>query len=227
VHPHHAVRASVLFLRKPLRSGIVKSTMMILRSVPASPFGRKVRIALALLELGGEVTIESADVTDPGDSLRQQNPLGKVPTLLIEDGTSIYDSRVILEYLDHRAGGGRILPSEWNARLPALRLQALCDGILDASILLIYEGRWRAADKHEPKWIAHQTDKVARAMRSLDAAPPPIGATPNVGQITLACALGYLDFRFAGQWRSQYPQLVGWLDRFAAQVPAYAATRPD
>jgi glutathione S-transferase len=173
------------------------------------------------------VKVEPADTTDPGDSLRKQNPLGKIPALITEDGTAIYDSRVILEYLDHRAGGGRILPADWNGRLAALRLQALCDGLLDASIMLIYEGRWRAADKHEPKWVAHQTDKVARAMQALEATPPPIAAPPTVGQITLACALGYQDFRFGGRWRGEYPELVAWLDAFAKQVPAYAATAPD
>ena len=200
--------------------------MMILRSVPASPFGRKVRIAIAILGLGDQVKVEPVDVLDANDSVRRQNPLGKIPVLLSEDGTAIYDSRVILEYLDHRAGGGRILPRDWEARLAALRLQALCDGILDASILLIYEGRWRPAERHEPKWVAHQTDKVARAMAALNAAPPALNATPNVGQITLACTLGYLDFRFAGRWRGDHPQLVRWLDTFAAQVPAFAASAP-
>jgi glutathione S-transferase len=201
--------------------------MMVLRSATASPFGRKVRIAIALLGLQDQVKVESTDVLDAGDSIRRQNPLGKIPALLLEDGTAVYDSRVILEYLDHRAGDGRILPRDWNARLAALRLQALCDGILDASILLVYEGRWRPAEKHEAKWVAHQTDKVARAMAVLEAAPPPLDAVPDVGQITLACALGYLDFRFAGRWRNDYPRLVAWLDKFAAQVPAFAATAPQ
>jgi len=200
--------------------------MMILRSAAASPFGRKVRIAVALLGLDGDVRIEPADVLDPADSVRRQNPLGKVPTLVIEDGGAIYDSRVILEYLDHRAGGDRILPRAWDARLAALRLQALCDGILDASILLVYEGRWRPAERHEQKWVAHQTDKVARALAVLEAAPPPLDAVPSVGQIALACTLGYLDFRFAGRWRADHPRLVAWLDAFAARVPAYAATAP-
>jgi glutathione S-transferase len=198
--------------------------MMILRSAAPSPFGRKVRIAVALLGLEADVKVEPADVLDANDSVRRQNPLGKIPALLIEDGTAIYDSRVILEYLDQRAGGGHILPRDWDARLAALRLQALCDGILDAAILLIYEGRWRPAERHEAKWVAHQTDKVARAMTVLEAAPPAIDPTPHVGQITLACALGYLDFRFAGRWRGDHRRLVKWLDAFAAQVPAYAAT---
>jgi glutathione S-transferase len=180
-----------------------------------------------VLGLTADIKHEPADVTDPSDSVRKQNPLGKIPVLLLEDGTAVYDSRVILEYLDHRAGGGRILPRDWNARLAALRLQALCDGILDASILLVYEGRWRGpVERHEPKWVAHQTDKVARGLAALNEAPPPIDATPNVGQITLACALGYQDFRFAGRWRGDYPKLVGWLEAFAAQVPSYAASQP-
>ena len=201
--------------------------MMILRSAPASPFGRKVRIAIAILGMDDEVKIEATDVIDANDSIRRQNPLGKIPTLLSEDGTAIYDSRVILEYLDHRAGGGRILPRDWSARLAALRLQALGDGILDASILLVYEGRWRQVERHEPKWMTHQTDKVARAMTVLNDAPPELDATPTVGHITLGCTLGYLDFRFAGRWRNDYPRLVDWLDAFAAKVPAFAATAPQ
>jgi glutathione S-transferase len=98
--------------------------MMILRSAAPSPFGRKVRIAIAILGLDDQVKLEPADTMDANDSLRRQNPLGKIPVLLTEDGTTLYDSRVILEYLDHRVGGGRILPREWNARLAALRLQA-------------------------------------------------------------------------------------------------------
>ena len=201
--------------------------MMILRSSPSSPFGRKVRIAVSLLGFDVDVKIEPADTTDVNDSVRAQNPLGKIPVLIAEDGVAYYDSRVILDYLDDRAGGGKIVPREPKARLAALRLQALCDGILDASILTIYETRWRKADAHEPKWLEHQAGKVARALAALEAAPPALEAgLPNVGQITLACVLGYRDFRFGGGWRSDHPRLVAWLDGFAAKAPAYAATRP-
>ena len=101
--------------------------MMVLRSSPASPFVRKVRIAIAVLGFDGETQIEAADTTEPADPLRRQNPLGKIPVLIAEDGTAYYDSRVILEFLDERAGGGRIVPREPLARIAALRLQALCD----------------------------------------------------------------------------------------------------
>jgi glutathione S-transferase len=201
-------------------------SMMILRSAAPSPFGRKVQIALALLGLD-DVKIEATDTMDAGGSLRRENPLGKIPVLITEDGTAYYDSRVILEYLDDRVGGGKIVPRDASRRFAALRLQALCDGILDASILTVYEGRWRAAEKHDAKWLDHQAGKIERALAGLEAAPPalsPNPALPDVGQIALACALGYRDLRFGGTWRGDHPRLVAWLDDFAAQVPAFAAT---
>ena len=130
--------------------------MMILRWSPASPFGRKVRIAISLLGFDTETRIEPADPTSASDTLRQQNPLGKIPVLIPEDGVAYYDSRVILDFLDERAGGGKIVPREPQRRLAALRLQALCDGLLDASILTVYETRWRAREHHEQKWLDHQ-----------------------------------------------------------------------
>jgi glutathione S-transferase len=202
-------------------------SMMILRSSPASPFARKVRIASALLGLDNEITIEAADPTDAADTVRQQNPLGKIPVLITEDGSAYYDSRVIIDYLDDRAGGGKIVPRETKARLAALRLQALCDGILDASILTVYEARWRKPETHDQKWLEHQAGKVTRGLAVLEAAPPPLEtqALPHVGLIALACVLGYRDLRFAGSWRADHPRLVAWLDQFAARVPAYAATK--
>jgi glutathione S-transferase len=179
-----------------------------------------------MLGFDGDTKIEAADTTDVNDSVRRQNPLGKIPVLIAEDGIAYYDSRVILDYLDHRAGGGKIVPRDAMARLAALRLQALCDGILDASILTVYETRWRKAEHHEQKWLDHQAGKVARGLAALEAAPPPFDAMPHVGQITLACALGYRDFRFGGGWRGDHPRLVAWLDTFAARVPAFAATKP-
>ncbi len=201
--------------------------MMILRFSPSSPFVRKVRIGAALLGLDKDITLARADTTDPNDTVRQMNPLGKIPVLIVEDGSAIYDSRVILDYLDERAGGGKIVPRAGKERLAALRLQALCDGILDASILTVYEGRYRKPDTHEPKWLELQAGKVSRALAMLEAAPPPLDPMPNVGQITLACALAYRDFRFNGSWRGEHPRLVAWLDNFSARVPAFAATRPE
>jgi glutathione S-transferase len=200
---------------------------MILRSSPPSPFGRKVKIAASLLGLSDRIQIVVADTNDTSEVLRQQNPLGKIPTLVRENGETLFDSRVIVEYLDHLAGGGRIIPQEVDARFAALRLQALCDGIMDASILRVYEKRFRPEAIHHAPWLDYQAEKVMRALVSLEDAPPALDPLPNVGQIALACALGYQDLRFNGAWRSSYPKLVVWLDRFAAQVPAFAATKVE
>ena len=200
--------------------------MLTVRTGAGSPFGRKARIAISVLGLDGKVAVEPAANQDPADPIRKQNPLGKVPVLLLDDGGTLFDSPVILEYLDMLAGGGKIIPAEKKARFEALRLQALADGILDASILLVYEGRYRAKEKHEQKWLDLQSGKVARGMAELEAKPPGLGTPPTVGEITLACALGYGDFRFEGRWRKDYPKLVAWLDKLAAQVPAFDATKP-
>jgi glutathione S-transferase len=203
--------------------------MMILLSTAASPFGRKVRIAAAILGLTEKIELREADLNDPKDSIRAQNPIGKIPTLIADDGEVLYDSPVILDYLDHVAGGGRIIPTESKARNAALRMQALCDGILDAGILLVYERRYRPPEMLVQLWVDRQADKVKRALDALEAAPPPLAANrlPDVGQITLACALGYGDLRFAGAWRKDYPKLVAWLDQFAAQVPAFEVTKAN
>lgn len=199
--------------------------MPIIRSSPPSPFGRKVKIAAALCGMTDGLTVEPADTADCDDSLRGQNPLGKIPILITDEGTAIYDSRVICEWLDFQAGGGVIIPPG-EARFAALILQALADGLMDASILIVYERRFRPEDIHHQPWLDYQADKAARALSALEAAPPAMGDHPHIGHITLACALGYRDFRFDGAWRTGHPGLVAWLDEFAAKVPAFAATKP-
>src|SRR4029077_16537078 len=111
------------------------------------------------------------------------------------------------------------------ARFAALRLQALCDGILDASVLQVYEDRYRRTDKKGHAGFDRQAGKVARGVAALEAAPPALTPVPDVGQIALACVLGYRDLRFAGSWRADHPKLVTWLDKFAGQVPAFAQTK--
>jgi glutathione S-transferase len=201
--------------------------VLILRSSPASPFGRKVTIAAAMLGVSERIEIVAADTGDPADSLRRQNPLGKIPTLIGEDGEAIFDSRVIVEYLDSLAGAGAsaLFPSDPAARSKALTLQALADGIMDAAILQVYELRYRDPSLRSAKWLDYQADKVTRALAALEGRPPEASAR-HIGAIALACALGYLDLRFEGLWRSAHPRLVAWLDAFAAGVPAFEATRP-
>jgi glutathione S-transferase len=198
--------------------------MLVLRSSPASPFGRKVKISASLLGLKERIRVDAADTADPQDSLRRQNPLGKIPALLLESGEALYDSRVIVEYLDFLAGGGRIIPTG-EARFPVLRHQALADGLMDASLLQVYEGRFRPADRHEPNWIELQAGKVSRVLDHAEAHLAELPQALHIGHIAQACALGYLDLRFEGGWRSAYPKLVAWLDAFAARVPAFEETR--
>ena len=198
--------------------------MMMLRTSPASPFGRKVKIAAAVLGLSERIEIVPADTANAEDPLRRDNPLGKIPILITDDGKAVYDSSVIVEYLDHLAGGGKIIPAG-EGRFEALTLQSLADGILDASILRVYEIRYRSEEKREPNWVTHQADKVTRSLARLEDTPPALGRVPDVGCIALACALGYQDLRFEGSWRAGYPKLVAWLDAFAAAVPAFEATR--
>jgi glutathione S-transferase len=199
---------------------------MILRTSPASPFGRKVKLAAAVLGLSDRIEIVPADTMDPNDELRRQNPLGKIPTLITDAGEPLYDSRVILEYLDMLAGGGGVVPAG-EARFPALRLQALADGIMDAGILQVYETRWRDEDRREGKWLGYQAEKVARALSALEGEIDAIGDRIDVGTIALACALGYLDFRFGPSWRESCPKLVAWLEGFAARLPAFETTHPS
>ena len=201
--------------------------MPILRSAPPSPFGRKVKIAAAILGLKGSITIENTDTASPDDSIRQQNPLGKIPALVLDDGTTLFDSRVILEYLDHLAGGNKIIPAG-EARFAALRNQALADGLMDAAILQVYEKRFRPAQYRFADWSNYQAEKVKRVLAAWEAArPAPVnsGDDLDVGTITIACALGYLDLRFGGDWRADHPKLSAWIDAVEDAVPAFADTK--
>lgn len=197
--------------------------MMILRYSPASPYARKIRIAAELLGLGDRIEIAAASTADPSDSLRIQNPLGKIPTLVLDDGSSLYDSRVIAEYLDHLAGGRKIIPNEPVPRFEALRLQALGDGMNDAALLIRYETFTRPDALRHAETVELQQGKIDRALAMLEAAPP--SGRVDIGRIAIACALGYLDLRFDGAWRSAHPRLVAWLADFAAKVPAFEATK--
>ena len=201
--------------------------MMILRSAPASPFGRKVRIAASVLGLADKIDVRDTDLNDPDDAIRVQNPLGKIPALILEDGNVYYDSRVIVEYLDHLAGGSHMIPREPERRFTTLRVQALCDGILDASILIVYESRFRPAELRSHPWVDRQAGKVARGLAALEAWSPQLDVVPDIGQIAVACVLGYRDLRFDAGWRKDYPRLLAFHDQFAAQVPAFAQTKVE
>lgn len=195
---------------------------------PPSPYSRKVRIVASLLGLDGQIELVVTDTADPQDAIRRKNPLGKIPTLERNDGVTVFDSGVIVAFLDDLAGGGRVIPRERDARFDALTLEALADGIADASLLQVYENRMRAENERSPSWVALQRGKVERALAALEASPPATITAPgqvHVGAAALASALGYLDLRFEGAWRAGHPRLAAWLDSFAASVPAFAATK--
>jgi glutathione S-transferase len=200
--------------------------MWTLRSAAASPFVRKVRIAAAVCGLSDRIDVQTVDTNDAAGPLRRENPLGKIPALVLDDGTALYDSRVIAEFLDAEAGGGILIP-KGAEHFPVLKLQALADGICDAAVLRVYEERWRAPEMRSARWLEHQSGKIERALATLEAAPPALSGRPNIGQIAVACALGYLDLRAAGEWRQRYPKLVTWLDDFSSKVPSFEATRPS
>lgn len=197
---------------------------MRLRYSPTSPFARKVRTAAGHLDLPLE--LEIADTTNDSDSLIQQNPLGKLPVLLVEGRAPLFDSPVILAWLDHKAGGGKIVPTETEARFDAMRLEALADGIMDATLLVIYEQRFRPESGRYEGWVERQKLKVSRALAVLNADAASLGTTVTTGTIALACALEYADLRLGRAWRDTNTGLVEWLDGFHAACPAFATTSP-
>ena len=200
---------------------------MQLRSSPSSPFGRKVKMATYILGFDDQVMPVLTDTLDPNDSICEVNPLGKIPALE-DDGTTYYDSRVIMEYLDTKAGGGKIIPASGPARFEALTRAALMDGILDAAVLVVYERRMRPEDKYVESVVDRQRGKIIRGLEVIAAKNPSYsnGAMPDIGEIGLACVLDYLDFRKQVNWRDYAPNLASWLADFAAAVPGYEDSMP-
>ena len=198
---------------------------MILYSSPPSPFGRKIKIALSCLGMRDDVTVRVVNTMDPEDDIRGINPLGKIPALDTGD-TVIFDSRVILEYLDSQAGGGKILPAGADDRYAVLTMAALADGIMDAAILVVFESRMRPAEMRVESFVTYQRDKIIRGLQGLGMTEYTNGAMPDMAEIGIACTLDYLDFRKQVEWRDHAPHLQGWLDGFAAAVPGYADTLP-
>ena len=198
---------------------------MVLRTSLTSPFGRKVRMAAIVLGLGDRCDIEHASTMDADDTVRTQNPLGKIPCLVLSDGTSIYDSRTIIEYLCDIAGPNSLFPTSPSG-LAAERTQVvLADGVADAALLMVYEGRFRpAVAAHQSQgWLEHQRGKIMRALTRIEAQPPRFDPVSAAG-ISLACALGYLDWRRPVEWRNGFPGIAAWLAHFNERHPELAAT---
>ncbi len=193
---------------------------------PASPYVRKVRVTAHELGLAGKIELISVSLTpvSPHEELRSRNPIGKIPALILDDGSALYDSPVVCEYLDSLAGGNRIFPAAGAARWTALRRQALADGIMDAAVLTRYEQAVRPAELRWQEWADGQLLKIRTALDALERESLASGF--DIGTISIACALGYLDLRFAGEgWRNSRPRLAAFAAATAAR-PSLSATAP-
>jgi glutathione S-transferase len=196
---------------------------------PNSPYARKARIIIHELDL--ESRVKETIVTLPADAkFRAVNPLGKIPALVLDDGSVIYDSPVICEYLDN-LGQGKFFPRaslfrEAQGRWRALTLQALGDGLADAVVRRNQEMRL-PEDKRSTEIIERQTAAIESAFSVADRASPKFPAEPAIGEIAIACAIGYLDLRVPHDgWRDRYRNLARWLENFAKRPSAIATAPP-
>lgn len=192
----------------------------------ASPFARKVRIAAAERGLALDLVAAAVTPVKPDPTVKAMNPSGKIPTLLADDGTALYDSRVIVEYLDSLGDAPKLIPAAGKARWKALTLQSLADEMLDAAVLGRYETFLRPADKRWDEWIAGIHGKIDDSLKALAAETAHLSGPVDIGVIAAACALGYLDFRYPDKnWRAAHPGLAGWYAGFAER-PSMKATVP-
>jgi glutathione S-transferase len=195
---------------------------------PASPYARKVLMCAVELGLRDRIEVVPVNVspTVPNPGVAAHNPLMKVPTLERDDGTPLFDSAVICEYLDG-LGNGALFPRAGESRWLALREHALGDGIMDAALLLRYETFARPEPLRWSAWIDGQRLKIAQALDYLDAQQHDSTTPVHIGDVTVACALGYLDLRFADyKWRDGHANLsrrfdtIAKRDSFRSTVPA-------
>jgi glutathione S-transferase len=202
---------------------------MKLRVNKASPFARKVRILAREAGLTGRIEeLETAvSPVNANADLARENPLVKIPALVTDSGDMLYDSAVICEYLDTLHAGSKFFPTTGPQRFTALRRQALTDGILEAAVLCRYETAVRPEKLRWSDWIEGQKRKIFGGLAVLEREVDTWSGDFDIGQVGTACALGYLDFRFADwNWRSEHPRLAAWYERIARR-PSVAATAPS
>jgi glutathione S-transferase len=190
---------------------------------PASPYSAKVR--MAALQAGIAIEYQTVDTSaDPAD-LVSKNPLGKIPTLVTDEGDAVYDSRVITQYLN-RFSGNKLFPRNAAKRLEAERLEALADGICDCLLTMVYERRSRPEEKIHQPWLDRQWSKAVRGLDMLNATPPKLPKQIHVGHIAVRAMIGYLDIRFAGKWEKGRGKLKRWATRFDEKFPELAVAVP-
>ena len=193
---------------------------------PTSPFVRKCLVSAHELGLAERIELlpSNAHPVNRDAAIVAVNPLGKVPTFFADDGTVLYDSRVICEYLDDLAGGGRLFPRSGPARWTALRLQALADGVLEAALLARYEEVARPEGLRWPDWRRAQLDKAHTTLQALDGDAGSLAGRVDIGTLSLACMLWYLDLRFAELgWRERYPAVAAWAQDFGRRPSLQAS----
>ncbi|MBX2881469.1 MAG: glutathione S-transferase family protein [Granulosicoccus sp.] len=201
---------------------------MKLITADASPFGRKCKIVVHELGLTERVEFISPGAVTPvsiNQDVISVNPLGMIPILETPDGDSLFDSPVIAEYLNTDAKGD-LFPADFQNRFRSLKLQALADGIMDISVAIRYETALRPEPLRWKEWIEHQGLAVDRGLATLNQLCPTFSGRQTIGEIAVACALGYRDFRFPGTpWREHNPALAEWFEE-VGQKPAMQATVP-
>lgn len=199
---------------------------MKLRFSGASPYVRKVMAVAHETGLEGKIERIPTNVWSPDTDIGKDNPLGKVPALITDDGEVLYDSPVICEYLDSLSGRAKLFPAPGAARWKALKLQALADGVLDAAILRRVETQ-RPIELQSKTWLERQATVVKRGLDTLEREAGGWSDAVTIGQIAAGCACGWLDFRFGHEdWRPSRPKLAAWYERFAKR-PSMRATVPQ
>jgi glutathione S-transferase len=193
-----------------------------------SPYVRKVRIVMAEKRIDYHLELE--DVWAPDTRILDSNPLGKVPCLIMEDGGAVFDSRVIVEYLDGMTPVAKLIPPSGRERAEVRTWEALADGVVDALILTRLEQTQRPPEQQSQKWIDRQLQKVDTGVRAMSLGlgekPWCNGHAYSLADIAVGCALGYLDFRFAHiDWRGQYSNLARLNEKLAAR-PSFVDTQP-
>ena len=186
-----------------------------------SPFGRKARIVLLEKKIAFQLQIENPWL--PDSPVPSFNPLGKVPVLVLEDGISVFDSRVIVEYLDHLTPVAHLIPSDSKSRMIVRGVEALADGVTDAAVLVFLEKK-RPPEQQSADWLTLQNKTLFSGLEALSEAlgekPWFLGNSMTLADVACGCMLGYLDFRFSEiDWRSAHPNL--------AKLEAKLATRPS
>ena len=188
-----------------------------------SPYVRKVRIVMAEKKLDYQFVLD--DVWAANSTIGISNPLGKVPCLVMEGGEAVFDSRVIVEYLDTLSPVGKLIPAQGRERAEAKTWEALADGVLDAAILARLEATWpgRAEAQRSDGWIKRQLEKIDRALKAMDTGLGEkaycSGVHFSLSDVAVGCALGYLDFRFPEiDWRKPYSSLARLHDKLSLRA---------